>query len=76
MNGATVFNSHSVDKDTYLGTQATCILHGKNNTGIMLCINNTGRVTLFYGKTDVWNQIRLLQEKLESMKEIKEDGGI
>lgn len=76
MNGATVFNSHSVDKDTYLSTQATCILHGKNNTGIMLCINSTGRVTLFYGKTDVWNQIRLLQEKLESMKEIKEDGGI
>lgn len=76
MQGATIFNSRSIDKDTYLSTQATCILHGKNNTGIMITINSSERVTLFYGKTDVWNQIRILQEKLESMKETKDDGGI
>lgn len=42
----------------------------------MINISSNERVMLFYGKTNVWNSIRIIQNELEDMKEVKEDGGI
>jgi len=42
-----------------------CILHGANNTGIVLGIDGAEKVTLFYGKTDVMKDIMELAAALE-----------
>ena len=42
-----------------------CILHGANNTGIVLGFDGAEKVTLFYGKTDVMKDIMELAAALE-----------
>ena len=63
-------------KDFYLSNYAICTLHGKNNTGIMIMIDTSGRVALFFGKTDVMDRIAELQETLEAIPDDTEDAGI
>lgn len=63
-------------KDGWLSVGATCILHGKNNTGIMLNIGSSGNVTLYYGKTDTMEGIKELQKILEEIPDTTEDAGL
>lgn len=76
MQGANIFTFRSLDKSIYLYIHATCVLRGQNNTGIMLSIDQNEQVTLYYGKTDVWNQVRTLEKKLNTMKVTKDDAGL
>ena len=76
MEGAKQFTYRELGKDTYLSDCAVCVLHGKNNTGIMLMIDSSESVTLFYGKTDAVERIEAIQKALEAIPDDKEDAGI
>ena len=80
MEGAKTFTYRDFQKekgkDFWLNTCAICTLTGKNDTGIMLMIDTSGYVTLFYGKKDVLDRLHALQEILEAVPDDKEDAGI
>ena len=76
MEGAKQYKTRELGKDIYLSDYAICILKGKNNTGIMLMMDTSEYVTLFYGKTDVLDDIAKLQEILEAIPDDREDAGI
>ncbi len=66
MEGAKQYGYRDAGKDIYLYTSALCTLHGKNDNGIMLNIDTSGNVELFYGKLDTWPRIQKLQTVLEA----------
>jgi hypothetical protein len=66
MSGAKQYTRYELGKDIYLSACAICTLRGKNNTGIMLKMDNGGSVTLFYAKTDMYDRIEAIQKILES----------
>ena len=76
MEGATEYKYRELGKDIYLSDCAICTLRGKNNTGIMLMIDSSQNVTLFYCKTDVLDSIKAVQNILEAVPDDKEDAGI
>ena len=76
MEGAKLYSYRELGRDLYLMDEAICTLHGKNNTGILLMIDSSGNVTLFYGKTNSLEQIRGIQRILEALPDDKGDAGL
>ena len=76
MTGAKQYKYRELGKDTYLSDYAFCVLRGKNNTGIVLMVNSSEYVTLFYGKTDALEKIADIQKALEAIPDDKEDAGL
>lgn len=76
MAGAEMYTYRSLNRDPWLSNYAICVLHGKNDTGIMLMMDTSENVTLFYGKTDTLRGIREIQTVLEAVPDDREDAGI
>ena len=77
MKNATQFDDRTLkSKDYYVRYGATCVLHGKNDTGIMLNIDTSGYVTLYYGNTKTWKQLKKIIKILEAEPDTTEDAGL
>ena len=77
MKNATLFDDRTLkSKDYYVRYGATCVLHGKNDTGIMLNIDPSGYVTLYYGNTKTWKQLKKIIKILEAEPDTTEDAGL
>lgn len=76
MDGAKVYSYRELGREIYLNDCAICTLRGKNNTGIMLMIDSSENVTLYYGKTNMMDQVKAIQKVLEAVPDNKEDAGI
>jgi len=76
MAGTTSYSILELGEDVYLGEYAICTTHGLNNTGIMLNIDTSETVTLFYGRTDAPDLIRALQESPTMEPIVMEDAGV
>lgn len=74
--GAVLYGTKELGENAYLGEYVLCTIRGENDTGIMLSIDMSESVTLFYGKTNATERIRELQEILEAETEIREDAGV
>ena len=71
MADAETFDASSVsgtDEDLYLSMIALATLKGNNDTGIMLQVSSSGRVILFFGKTDAFTQIQAVEEALNAQE--------
>ena len=73
---AILYGTQELGEDVYLGEYVLCTIRGENNTGIMLSIDMSESVTLYYGKTDAAERIRELQAILEADREIREEAGV
>ena len=62
--------------ETYLGEYALCIIRGINHTGIMLNMDTSGSVTLFYGVTNAMELIEELHQHMSENSEVLEDIGV
>ena len=62
--------------ETYLGEYALCIMKGADHTGIMLNMDMSGSVTLFYGVTNAAELIEELQQHMGENSEVLEDIGV
>lgn len=76
MDGAKEYTVQELGEGVYLGEYAICIMHGSNQTGIMLSIDTNETVTLFYGRTDAPDMIRALQESVTMEPVHMEDAGV
>lgn len=76
MNGATIFRMMDLGQEKPLEDCAFCIIRGQEQTGIMLGIDSSENVTLFYGRTDVAGQIDRLRDALENENEQVEEAGL
>ncbi len=77
MTGAKMYTGREFRKENiYLSDNAFCLLRGKNNTGIMLSVNSSEYVTIFYGKTDTLEKLEAIQKLLEAVPDDKEDAGL
>lgn len=76
MEGATTYRYRELGKEIYLNDCAICVLRGKNDTGIMLMIDSSENVTLFYCKTNVLDRINAIEAILKAVPDDKEDAGI
>lgn len=64
LESAQSFRFEEPGLDERLGEYALCVMYGADHTGIMLNIDLTGNVTLFYGRTDAMAMIRDMQEQM------------
>ena len=76
MNGAAQYSIQEPGYDGYLEEYAICTIYGTNHTGIMLNIDTSGTVTLFYGRTDAAEMIRELEDAAPADSGIMEDAGV
>ena len=77
ISGAKMYKYNELGKDIYLTEDVICTLHGKNDTGIMLKVDSTQSVSLFYSKTDALERIQEIQKVLEADPDNhKEDAGV
>lgn len=66
LKGAKQFKSYELGRELYIPVGAVCSLQGKNSTGIILAIDGSGNVTLFYGKLDAHDRILEISDIMES----------
>lgn len=77
LDGAKAFGIQDLGENLYLGEAVLCTLRGADNTGIMLSIDMSETVTLFYGRTDAPALISELKEALSvTVTETAEDAGV
>ena len=76
MTDAVSYTVQELGDGVYLGEYAICVIHGTNQTGIMLNIDTNETVTLFYGRTDATDLIRALQETATLEPVQMEDAGV
>ena len=62
--------------ETYLGDYVLCVMRGANHTGIMLNMDTSESVTLFYGVTNAAELIEELQQHMSENSEVLEDIGV
>ena len=62
--------------ETYLGEYVLCIIKGADNTGIMLNMDTSESVTLFYGVTNAPVLIKELQKHMSENSAVLEDIGV
>ena len=76
MAGAKEFALQEPGIDVYLGEYVVCTIHGAENTGIMLNMDTSESVTLFYGRTDAMEMIDELQQSMSETPAVLEDAGV
>ena len=76
MADAVQFSTQEPGIDVYLGEYAVCTIRGEDHTGIMLNIDTSETVTLFYGRTDAAGLIEELQRSMDDTPVSLEDAGV
>ncbi len=76
MDGAAQYSIREEGYDGYLEEYAICTIYGNNSTGIMLNMDTSETVTLFYGRTDAADMIRELEDAIPPESGILEDAGV
>lgn len=77
MEDAQTFQFEEEGLTERLGEYAICVMYGADHTGIMLNMDITGNVTLFYGRTDAMEMIRDMQAQMTvAQPENLEDAGV
>ena len=76
MDGAAQYSIRESGYDGYLEEYAICTIRGTGHTGIMLNMDTSGTVTLFYGRTDAADMIRELEEATPAESGAMEDAGV
>ena len=74
--GAQEYDIQLPGSSQYLGEGVVCTMYGRNNTGIMLSMDTSGTVTLFYGRTDAEAMIREVADILDNETVELEDAGV
>ena len=75
MDGAAQYSIQEEGYEGYLEEYAICTIYGTGRTGIMLNIDTSETVTLFYGRTDALNMIREIEDTASPESGITENTG-